>query len=80
VLVTCYVFVSFAGLQAEEGEGLEAGAVPAQVAARSGVVVVSGAVQDAGDGVGDGGEQPGGLPGAQPGGVFAEGGVAPVVD
>lgn len=79
MLVTCYVSVSFAGLQAEEGEGLEAGAVPAQVAARGGVVVVSGAVEDAGDGVGDRGEQPGGLPGAQPGGVFAEGGVAPVV-
>ena len=67
------------GLQAEEGEGLEAGAVPAQVAAGGGVVGVACAVEDADDDVGDRGEQPGGVSGAQPGGVFAEGCVAPVV-
>ena len=67
------------GLQAEEGEGLEAGAVPAQVAAGGGVVGVACAVEDADDDVGDRGEQPGGVPGAQPGGVFTEGCVAPVV-
>jgi hypothetical protein len=65
--------------ESEDGEGLEPGAVPGEVAAGGGVVGVPGAVEDAGDGVGDGGEQPGGLPGAQPGGVFAEGCVAPVV-
>jgi hypothetical protein len=68
------------GLQAEEGEGLEAGAVPAQVAAGGGVVGVACAVEDADDDVGDRGEQPGGVPGAQPGGVFTEGCVAPVAD
>src|SRR5271167_1771 len=65
--------------ESEDGEGLEPGAVPGEVAAGGGVVGVPGAVEDAGDGVGDGGEQPGGLPGAQPGCVFAEGCVAPVV-
>ena len=38
-------------LQSEQGEGTEAGAVPAEVAACSGVVGVAGAVEDAGDGV-----------------------------
>jgi hypothetical protein len=72
-LVWCGVLV----LQAEEGEGVEAGAVPAVGVAGGGVVAVAGAVEDAGDGAGDGGEQAGGLPGAEPGGVFAEGDAAP---
>ena len=66
-------------LQAEQGEGLQAGAVPAEVAARCGVVGVSGAVEDAGDGVADRREQAGGLPGTQPRGVFAEGDITPVM-
>src|SRR5712691_4026483 len=66
-------------LQAEQGEGAQAGAVPAEVAAGGGVVGVAGAVEDAGDGVADGGEQAGGLPGTQPGGVFAEGDITPVM-
>jgi hypothetical protein len=67
-------------LQAEQGEGAEAGAVPGEIAAGGGVVAVTGAVEDAGDDVAGGGEQPGRLPGAQPGGVFAETDVAPVID
>src|SRR6266568_8365290 len=59
-------FDVFSGLQAEQVEGLQAGVVPAEVAAGCGVVRQAGAVQDADDGAGDGGEQPGGAPGPQP--------------
>ena len=72
-------FDVFSGLQAEEAEGSQAGAVPAEVAAGCGVAGQVGAVQDADDGAGDGGEQPGGVVGPQPGDVFGVCGVAPQV-
>jgi hypothetical protein len=46
------------GLLAEEDEGLEAGAVPAQVAVGGGAVRIACAVEDADDDVGDRGEHP----------------------
>ena len=72
-------FDLFLGLQAEQFEGAQAGAVPGVIAPGGGVVAVAGAVEDADGEVAEGGEQ---LPGpacAEPGGVFAEGDVAAVV-
>ena len=53
--VACCDPVSFPGgwLQAEEGQCLESGAVPAEVAAGRGVVGVAGAVEHADGGIGD---------------------------
>jgi len=53
--VACCDQVSFPGgwLQAEEGQCLESGAVPAEVAAGRGVVGVAGAVEHADGGIGD---------------------------
>jgi len=56
-MAACYVLVSFAVSEAEEGEGAGAGAVPGEVAAGGGVVAVACAVEDADDSVADGGEQ-----------------------
>src|SRR5260370_39623205 len=64
-------------LQAEQGEGLHAGAVPAEFAAGSGVVRPAVAVQDADDGAGDGGAQAGGGGRRDPGGGAGRGWVAP---
>jgi len=73
-------FDVFSGLQAEQAEGLQSGAVPGEVAAGCGVVGQAGAVEDADGGAGDGGEQPGRVPGPQPGGVFGVCGVTSQVD
>src|SRR5216683_2301597 len=69
-------FDVFSGLQAEQVEGLQAGAVPGEVAAGCGVVRQAGTVQDTDDSAGNGGEQPGGAAGPQPGGVFGVCGIA----
>src|SRR5216684_4639642 len=73
-------FDVFSGLQAEQVEGLQAGAVPGEVAAGCGVVRQAGTVQDTDDSAGNGGEQPGGAAGPQPGGVFGVCGIASQVD
>jgi hypothetical protein len=69
-------FDVFSGLQAEQVEGLQAGAVPGEVAAGCGVVRQAGTVQDTDDSACNGGEQPGGAAGPQPGGVFGGCGIA----
>ena len=74
------VFSCVTRLESNELKCLQAGAVPAEVAAGGGLAGQAGAVENADGGVADRGEQPPGVPGAEPGGVFAEGCVAAVVD